>query len=112
VALLVGMSHRGGRREIVLDVQGGTAAPTGAPGTAVRLALTSALMAFAQPGAPLRVQISAATPPVVTIAPATLAELPADLRRAIARHGIRCATAGHGISMIFAPVPAPLDPTP
>jgi hypothetical protein len=112
VALLVGMSQRGGRRELVLDVQGGTAGATGTPGTAVRLALTSALMTFARPGTALRVQISAATPPVVTIAPATLTELPGDLRRTLARHGVRCATAGHGISMTFAPVLESLDPTP
>jgi signal transduction histidine kinase len=93
----------GARLELVVD--GGMAAPTAAPHTAVRLVVGETLFALSGQKVDVQVRVRPLPTPGVEIRPAPAGGVSDEITRAAARAGITVATDGHGISIGF-PGPA------
>ena len=105
-ALLTDLSSAG-RTRFEVYIEGGLAAETSAPLSAVRLALTETLMAAASGGGEISVRVRGFPSPVVQVSPATKPDLPPDVASALVGARIRIDMDGHGISM-YLPGPAEL----
>jgi signal transduction histidine kinase len=93
----------GVRLELIVD--GGMAAPTGAPLGAVRLVIGETLLALAGQKVDVQVRVRSLPAPVVEIRPAPAGGASGEITRAMVGTGITVVTDGHGISIGF-PGPA------
>lgn len=95
--LLDDMTPAGGRIEVA--VEGGMAAETSAPLSAVRLAVAESLMAAAAGEGRVAVRVTGLPQPCIQIAPGPAPVLPDGAAEALSAAGIRIVTDGHGISI-------------
>lgn len=105
VGLLDDMGSATGTR-FQLSIEGGLAAETSAPLSAVRLAVAECLVGAAGGNGQVAVRVRGLPVPQVLIGPAADPDLHPEVRTALAGVGIEVLTDGHGISIML---PSPAD---
>jgi hypothetical protein len=103
--LLDDMSSAAGGK-IRVEVEGGMAAETAAPVSAVRLVVAECLLTTVGGTEPVTVRVTALPEPRISVSPATAPALSPNVESALWATGIEIATDGHGISISL---PGPSD---
>ena len=98
---LVEATMRSDSAHVDLVVEGGVAGSTSASPSAVRLALTEAILSAAGVGTDVEVRVRATENPTVVVKAGRAVEMPPEVAAALAEAEIRIQTDGHGTSIVF-----------